>query len=76
MTKQKLRLAYEQGPCRVHRDLCPIPKKGRKMPCSWGHSAMEFADSCDPCAEIVLKVLRGKRLGYAQRRHHHEKRVK
>lgn len=73
-TMKRLRAAYEKDPCPKHKELCPIPKKGREMPCNWGHTAMEFADSCDPCAEIVLAALAGK-LNYAQRRHHHKARV-
>lgn len=73
MTINKLREAMARQPCREHESLCPIPKKGRKMPCQWGHTAMEFADDCDSCATIVLDALKN-RYNIAQRIHHHKER--
>lgn len=68
----RLREAMGEPPCKEHKETCPIPKKGRLLPCQWGHTAAEFMEHCDPCAVLFLKAM-GK-LSYAQRRHHHKER--
>lgn len=73
MTLKRLRSAMEKDPCSAHKTQCPIPKKGRMQPCSWGHTAMEFADDCDSCGRIVLAALKNP-YGFAQRLHHHKAR--
>lgn len=69
-----LRQAYGVDPCPKCAKLCPIPEKGRLMPCNWGHVALEFAEHCDTCAEKVVQAL--GRLSFAQRYHHHRGRAK
>ena len=71
---ERLRAAMMADPCPDHKEECPIPKKGRKKPCSLGHTAMEFADHCNFCANIVLAAVEPKRYTYAQRLHHHRER--
>jgi len=72
MTIAKLRHAMGVDPCPKHKSLCPIPKKGRSLPCTWGHAAIEFADECDSCARNVVAAM--SKLGYAQRLHHQKER--
>ncbi len=73
MTPNKLREAMGADPCVKHEPLCPIPKRGRQMPCSWGHTAIEFADECEACARIFLHALTRPR--FAQRHHHSKSRT-
>lgn len=72
---ERLRAAIMVDPCQKHKEECPIPKKGRKKPCQWGHTAMEFAERCDLCAMIVLATLKPKLYAYAQRVHHQKERA-
>lgn len=71
---ERLRAGLDVPPCPTHKEECPIPKKGRKKPCSWGHTAMEFADRCNFCANIVLAAIEPKPYAYAQRLHHQKER--
>jgi len=73
MTIRKLQNAMMVDPCGAHRDECPIPKKGRKRPCQWGHTAIEFADECNDCAGKFLAALKSP-YNVAQRMHHHRAR--
>lgn len=73
MTIKKLRIALGVDPCGAHRDTCPIPNKGRRKPCSWGHTAIEFADDCDDCAGKFLAALKSP-YGVGQRMHHQKRR--
>lgn len=77
MTIQKLRFAFMVGPCPKHKNECPIPpKKGRrKRPCQWGHTALEFAEHCDPCAIKFMAALKNP-YSFAQRLHHSKTRSK
>ena len=74
MTPKKLRAAMMVDPCPTHKDECPIPKKGRKKPCQWGHSAFEFGDLCEHCAVKFLAALKNP-YSFAQRMHHQKSRA-
>ena len=73
---ERLRAALTVDPCPTHKDQCPIPSKRPKKPCSWGHTAMEFAEDCKFCANIVLATMEPKQLNYAQRLHHRHREQK
>ena len=73
MNIKRLREAMAKGPCPTHKDECPVPPKAgkKKRGCNWGHTAVEFADVCDFCANVVLAGLENER-GIGQRMHHHD----